>query len=78
MVQSVATVVTSAMRRIIRRETTVLISVTGRVYLYGQRVSFYWPLWAHLIGAARTPGVETPSVLGKDPVARFREHKMFT
>ena len=78
MVHSVTTGVTSAMRRLTRRETTVLISVTRRVYLYGQRISFHWLLWAHLIGTGRIPRVGTPSVSGKEPGTRFREHPVFT
>ena len=49
-----------AMRRIIRRGKIVLISVTRRVYLYGQRVSFHKLLRSRLIGAGRVPGMGTP------------------
>ena len=60
----------SATRRIIRRETTVLISVTRRVYLYGQRVGFYKLLRSHLIVARRIPGMGTPSVSCTKPATR--------
>ena len=61
------------MRRVTRRETTVLISVKLRVYVCGQKVSFGLLLWAHLIEAGRIPGVGTP-----EPVTRFRDHPVFS
>lgn len=67
-----------AARRIIRRETTVLISVTRRVYLYEQRVSFHKLLRPYLIGAGRIPGMGTPSVSCTKPVKRYRNHPVFT
>lgn len=59
MVQTVATAVTGAVRRKIRRETPVVVSVTRRVCMYEQRASFYWHLLNHLIGAEKIPGVGT-------------------
>jgi len=77
-VHSAVTVVTSAMGRIIRRETTVLIRVTRRVYSIGRGQALVSILWADLIGAGRIPGVGTPSVSGTEPVTRFRDHPVFT
>ena len=61
-VHGVATVVISAIRRIIRREVTVLIRATCRVYSIGRGKALVSILWADLIGAGRIPGVGTPSV----------------
>lgn len=45
-------------------KTTVLVSGTGRVYVYGQRVSFGLLPRSHRVGGARTPGMGTPSGSG--------------
>ena len=60
----------SATTRIIRRETTVPISVARRVYLYGQRVGLYKLLRSHLIGARGIPGRGEPLISCIKPVTR--------
>ena len=74
----------SATTRIIRRETTVPISVARRVYLYGQRVGLYKLLRSHLIGAGSITGMgkasnavaEPPGVYSTPPGEKERQSQV--
>ena len=63
------------MRRVLRRETTVLISVTCRVYSIGRGQALVSILWADLIGAERILGVGTSSVSGTEPPIEAKKVK---
>ena len=78
MTEIVVIVVTSATKRVKRRETTILISVTRLVYVQGQMVSFDYLLRSHRLGIGRTSVVGTPFVSGKVPLTRLYEHPTST